>query len=75
MEKINDKIFEPVSRYTLPNSMLNEILDKLKETLIKNSSQILDANKEDVKHNKKQIKTKAKKYNKNFFISSSPPLF
>ncbi len=58
MEKINDKIFEPVSRYTLPNSMLNEILDKLKETLIKNSSQILDANKEDVKHNKKQIKIK-----------------
>lgn len=58
MEKIDDKILEPASRYTLPNSMLNEILNKLKETIITNSSLILDANKEDVKHNKKQVKIK-----------------
>lgn len=47
---------EPVSRYTLTTNTLNDFIDKLKELIITNSSLIIDANKEDIKHNKKQIK-------------------
>lgn len=49
---------EPASRYTLTNNSLNDFLDKLKELLVENSNLIMDANKTDIKHNKKQIKVK-----------------
>ena len=37
---------------------LNDFLDKFKELVIANSNLIVDANKEDLKHNKKQIRVK-----------------
>ena len=46
---------EPVSRYTLTKSELNEYLDSLKDLLISNNNLIINANKEDIRHNKKQI--------------------
>lgn len=47
---------EPASRYTLTTSSLNDFLDKLKKLLVENSNLIMDANKKDIKYNKKQIK-------------------
>ena len=49
---------EPVSRYTLTKSELNEYLDSLKDLLISNNNLIINANKEDIRHNKKQINVK-----------------
>lgn len=49
---------EPASRYTLTTNSLNDFLDKLKELFVENSNLIMDANKTDIKHNKKQIKVK-----------------
>lgn len=49
---------EPASRYTLTTNSLNDFLDKLKKLLVENSNLIMDANKKDVKYNKKQIKIK-----------------
>lgn len=49
---------EPASRYTLTTNSLNDFLDKLKDLLVENSNLIMDANKTDIKHNKKQIKVK-----------------
>ncbi len=51
-------ILEEASRYTLSQKTLNSLLDNLRENIIKNSNLIMDANKIDVKHNKKQIKVK-----------------
>ena len=42
---------EPVSRYTLTKSELNEYLDSLKDLLISNNNLIINANKEDIRHN------------------------
>lgn len=53
-----DVLKEPVSRYTLTENTLNEFINKLKELIIENSNLIMDANKDDIKHNKKQIKVK-----------------
>ena len=53
-----EAINEPASRYTLTQSSLNELLNTLKNSIIKNSNLIVDANKIDVKHNRKQIKVK-----------------
>lgn len=59
MGKINvEKLKEETSRYTLTTSSLNELIDDLKKSLIENSNLIMDANKEDVKINKKQTKVK-----------------
>lgn len=59
MENLNiDAIKEPVSRYTLTTNSLNDFLDSLKELFIENSNLIMDANKVDIKHSKKQIKVK-----------------
>ena len=55
---MENEILEEASRYTLTTNMLNMILDRLRDTIIKNNSLIVYANKEDVKHNKKQIKIK-----------------
>lgn len=49
---------EPVSRYTLTANALNDFLDRLKELLIANNNLIINANRIDIKHNKKQIKVK-----------------
>ena len=49
---------EPASRYTLTKSELNEYLDSLKDLLISNNNLIINANKEDIRHNKKQINVK-----------------
>ena len=38
---------EPVSRYTLTKSELNEYLDSLKDLLISNNNLIINANKEE----------------------------
>lgn len=53
-----DVLKEPVSRYTLTENTLNDFINKLKELIIENSNLIMDANKDDIKHNKKQIKVK-----------------
>ena len=58
MKEIDNEILEEASRYTLTNSMLISLLNNLRDSIIKNSNLIIDANKEDVKHNKKQIKIK-----------------
>ena len=59
MGKIDlEKCKEEVSRYTLTANSLNELINDLKKSLIENSNFITDANKEDVKVNKKQIKIK-----------------
>ena len=51
-----ETIKEPVSRYTLTQSLLNSLLNSLKNSIVENGNLIIDANKEDVRHNKKQIK-------------------
>lgn len=57
MENLNLENFkEPASRYTLTTNSLNDFLDSLKKLFIENSNLIIDANKIDIKHNKKQIK-------------------
>lgn len=53
-----DVLKEPVSRYTLTENTLNDFINKLKELIKENSNLIMDANKDDIKHNKKQIKVK-----------------
>ncbi len=59
MENLNiEAIKEPASRYTLTQNSLNDFLDSLKNLFIENSNLIMDANKVDIKHSKKQIKVK-----------------
>jgi len=59
MEKYDLKnLKKDVSKYALTNDSLNELLDTLKKAIIDNSNIITDANKEDVKISKKQIKIK-----------------
>lgn len=59
MENLNiEAIKEPASRYTLTTNSLNDFLDCLNDLLIENSNLIIDANKVDIKHSKKQIKVK-----------------
>lgn len=59
MGKIDiEKCKEEASRYTLTTNSLNELIDNLKKSLVENSNFITDANKVDVKVNKKQIKIK-----------------
>ena len=53
-----DVLKEPVSRYTLTENTLNDFINKLKELIKENGNLIMDANKDDIKHNKKQIKVK-----------------
>jgi len=53
-----ESIKEPASRYTLTQNSLNSFLNNLKETIITNGNLLIDANKDDVKYNKKQIKIK-----------------
>ena len=53
-----ENLRKEVSDYTLTANLLNEILEKLKNKIILNSNLIMDANKEDVKINKKQIRIK-----------------
>lgn len=58
MEEFSVEIMEEASRYTLSKNMLNNFLNSLRNSIIENSNLIISANKEDVKHNKKQIKIK-----------------
>lgn len=59
MGKIDiEKCKEEASRYTLTTNSLNELIDNLKKSLVEKSNFITDANKVDVKVNKKQIKIK-----------------
>ncbi len=59
MENLNiETLKEPASRYTLTANSLNDLLDCLKNLFVENSNLIMDANKIDIKHNKKQIKIK-----------------
>lgn len=51
-----DTLREEASRYALTSKLLNEILDVLKESILANSNLIMEANKEDVKINKRQVK-------------------
>lgn len=53
-----EKLQEPLIRYTLTANSVNVFLDRLKEVIINNKDLINDANREDLKHNKKQIKIK-----------------
>lgn len=53
-----EKLQEPVIRYTLTENSVNVFFDRLKEVIINNKDLINDANREDLKHNKKQIKIK-----------------
>ena len=59
MEKVKfENLEQAASRYALTTNSLNEILSDLENELKLNSQLIIDANKEDVKINKKQIKIK-----------------
>lgn len=51
-------IEQPATRYTLTETELKAFLDRLKEVIIKNKYLINEANKEDLKHSRKQIKIK-----------------
>ena len=51
-----ENLKEEASRYALTIKLLNFILNDLKQSLIANSDIIMNANKEDVKVNKRQIK-------------------
>lgn len=51
-----DSLKDEASRYALTDKLLNEILDNLKKSIIDNGNLIMEANKEDVKVNKRQIK-------------------
>ena len=53
-----EKLQEPVNKYTLTENDLNAFLDRLKGIIINNKELINEANREDLKHNKKQIKVK-----------------
>lgn len=57
MEKSDiENLKEEASRYALTDSMLKNILDNLSKAIIENTHNIIEANKEDVKINRKQIK-------------------
>lgn len=51
-----DTFKEEASRYALTSKLLNEILEMLKKSILANSNLIMEANKEDVKKNKRQVK-------------------
>lgn len=53
-----EKIQNSVSKYSLTKNELEEFLETLKERIITNSNFIIEANKVDLKYNKKQIKVK-----------------
>ena len=53
-----EKLQEPVTQYAVTQNNLNVFLDRLKEVIINNKELISAVNKEDWKHNKKQIKIK-----------------
>lgn len=59
MESVKiDEVQETVGQYALTQNNLNAFLDRLKEVIINNKELINELNKEDWKHNKKQIKIK-----------------
>ena len=51
-----ENLNEEASRYALTTNLLNLILNDLKQSILANSNLILNANKEDVKVSKRQIK-------------------
>ena len=53
-----DTLKKQVSDFTLSQDLLNNILDNIQKCIIENGNLITDANKEDVKISKKQIKIK-----------------
>lgn len=59
MGKIDIEILKKtVSEYSLTTNIQNELLERLKKSVIDNGNLITDANKEDVKISKKQVKIK-----------------
>ena len=53
-----ESLQEEASRYALTPSLLKEILFELKKKIVAKKDYIINANKEDIKVNKKQIKIK-----------------
>ena len=59
MEKVSvEKLKKSVPNYSLTQDLLNKILENIEKSIIENGNLITEANKEDVKINKKQIKIK-----------------